>query len=144
MRSGTWSAFEGEELRGKTLGIVGNGAVGAELCRIAAGFVMNCIAWNRSTLPHRFLAKKYRSNKSSATPMQYRFISLFGYDEQNVRCPVSAVDETRGNLVNTARGSVVDDVALIEALGDGATGSRRSRCLHGRTLKVGHHLQHAE
>ena len=59
MRSGTWSAFEGEELRGKTLGIVGTGAVGAELCRIAAGFGMNCIAWNRSAaLSHRFLAKE--------------------------------------------------------------------------------------
>ena len=48
MRSGTWSAFEGAELRGSTHGIVGTGAVGAELCRIAAGFGMHCIAWNRS------------------------------------------------------------------------------------------------
>ena len=62
MRSGTWSAFEGEELRGKTLGIVGTGAVGAELCRIAAGFGMNCIAWNRSSVVSSLSCKEVPLN----------------------------------------------------------------------------------
>ena len=58
MKSGTWSAFKGEELCGKTLGIVGTGAVGAELCRIAAGFGMNCIAWNRSSVASSLSCKE--------------------------------------------------------------------------------------
>ena len=48
IRSGTWQAFEGIELAGKTLGVVGAGAVGSELIRIANAFGMSCLAWNRS------------------------------------------------------------------------------------------------
>ena len=48
VRSGIWQSFEGIELAGKTLGVVGTGAVGSELIRIADVFGLNCLAWNRS------------------------------------------------------------------------------------------------
>ena len=48
IRAGVWAPREGIELQGKTLGIVGTGPVGAEMVRIAAGFGMRVVAWNRS------------------------------------------------------------------------------------------------
>src|SRR5216683_1310809 len=50
IRAGRWDAREGVELAGKTLGVVGVGAVGAEMVRIAAAFGMRVVAWNRSTI----------------------------------------------------------------------------------------------
>ena len=48
IRAGVWAAREGIELHGKTLGVVGTGPIGAQMVRIAAGFGMRVVAWNRS------------------------------------------------------------------------------------------------
>src|SRR5262249_2049000 len=48
MRAGFWIRQQAIELQGKTLGIVGTGAIGAEMVRIAAAFGMRVVAWNRS------------------------------------------------------------------------------------------------
>src|SRR5207253_11041560 len=48
IRAGVWAVREGIELQGKTLGVVGTGPIGAQMVRIAAGFGMRVIAWNRS------------------------------------------------------------------------------------------------
>ena len=117
MRSGTWSAFEGVELRGKTLGIVGTGAVGAHLCRIAAGFEMNCIAWNRSggasSLPYKEVPLKQVFRDADAVSLHIAFSDT---TNKMIGAPFLLSIKTGAILVNTARGSVVDDVALVEAL----------------------------
>jgi D-3-phosphoglycerate dehydrogenase / 2-oxoglutarate reductase len=51
LRSGTWDALAGLELQGKILGVVGTGAIGSELIRIADRFGMKVLAWNRSGVP---------------------------------------------------------------------------------------------
>tara|TARA_B100000161_G_scaffold32507_1_gene19359 strand:- start:492 stop:1256 length:765 start_codon:yes stop_codon:yes gene_type:complete len=123
MRSGTWSAFEGEELRGKTLGIVGTGAVGAELCRIAAGFGMNCIAWNRSSVVSSLSCKevplKQVFRDADAVSLHIAFSDTMN---KMVGAPFLQLMKPGAILVNTARGSVVDDVALVEALKTGPLG----------------------
>ena len=51
IRAGRWSASEGLELAGRTLGVVGVGGVGSQMARIAAAVGMRVIAWNRSGIP---------------------------------------------------------------------------------------------
>ena len=113
MKSGTWSAFEGAELRGKTLGIVGTGAVGAELCRSAAGFGMNCIAWNRSggasSLPCKEVPLKQVFRDADAVSLHNAFSDT---TNKMIFAPFLQSMKPGANLVNTARGSVVDDLAL--------------------------------
>jgi D-3-phosphoglycerate dehydrogenase len=119
VRAGTWAPLEGMQLAGKTLGLIGLGGIGREVARIAGGIGMQVIAWNRTPRPD-----------AGVTPV--------GLDELLARADVISLhlalnDETRGLidrarlaclkpgaiLVNTARGALVDEAALIDALGSG-------------------------
>ena len=52
MRAGQWLGIEGVQLTGKTLGLVGFGAIASEVARIALGAGMKIVAWNRSPRAH--------------------------------------------------------------------------------------------
>jgi len=120
IRAGCWSAREGIELAGRTLGVVGVGGVGSEMARIAAAVGMRVIAWNRSGLPAGVPAEPAELD------------TLLGISDA-VSLHVALVETTRGLidarrlglmradaiLVNTARGALVDEVALINALRTG-------------------------
>ena len=112
------------EIAGKTIGIVGLGAVGQAVGHIAAhGFDLNVVATTRSLRP---------------APERVGFLSIDALVEQSdiivLCCPLT--DETRGLisreriarmkhnalLINVSRGPVVDDDALIEALRKGSIG----------------------
>src|SRR5262245_51650810 len=51
VRAGVWDPLESVQLKGKTLGLIGLGGIGAEVARIARGIDMEVIAWNRSPRP---------------------------------------------------------------------------------------------
>jgi len=119
MRRGNWLRDDGMQLTGKTLGLIGFGGIAAEVARIAAGSDMRVIAWNRTQ-------KTYPG---------VEFVSLEKLlaDSHVVSLHLLLNDETRGFLsrervallrpgvilVNTARGAVVDETAMIEALQSG-------------------------
>jgi D-3-phosphoglycerate dehydrogenase len=107
------------QLTGKTLGLIGFGGIGAEVARIALGSGMRVIAWNRTPKTHPGV----------------EFVSLDRLlaDSHVVSINLLLNDETRGFLsreriaqmkpgvilVNTARGAIVDEAAMIEALKSG-------------------------
>jgi len=116
-----WSPefFIGKDVSGATLGIVGLGAIGQAVARRAAGFGMRVLAWNRS-------------------PREVPGVEMVGLEEllsrsDYVSLHVALTDATRNLLdagrinlmkpgavlVNTARGGLVDEEALAEALGRG-------------------------
>ena len=119
MRAGNWLREDGMQLTGKTLGLVGFGGIGAEVARIALGSGMRVLAWNRSPKSHPGV----------------EFVSLDTLLAQShvVSLHLLLNDETRGFvtreriaamrpgviLVNTARGAVVDEAAMIDALKSG-------------------------
>jgi D-3-phosphoglycerate dehydrogenase / 2-oxoglutarate reductase len=128
VRSGTWVPREGTQLSGKTLGLIGLGGIGREVARMGRGLGMDVIAYNRT--PH------------AGEP-------LVTLDELLMRADVISLhltlnDDTRGFLgpaqiarlkpgvilINTARGALVDEAALIEAL--------RSRQIRHAGLDVFH------
>jgi len=119
MRAGNWLREDGMQLTGKTLGLIGFGGIAKEVARIARGSGMQVIAWNR-------------------TPRKAAGVEFVEYDELLAASDVVSVhlllnDETRGFvsracieamkpgviLVNTARGALVDEEAMIEALQSG-------------------------
>jgi len=120
IRAGRWSASEGFELAGRTLGVVGVGGVGSQMARIAAAVGMRVLAWNRSGIPADVPAEPAPLDTLLAT-------------SDAVSLHVALVPQTRGLidarrlalmragaiLVNTARGALVDEAALIGALRTG-------------------------
>ncbi len=124
MRAGEWDQMQiGFELRGKTLGVVGFGGIGARMSELGNALGMNVIAWTRSPSPERaarhgarfvelddlLAASDVVSLHVPATPETE---GLIGDDEFD-RMKPDAV------LVNTARAAVVDEAAMIERLRSG-------------------------
>ncbi|MGZ5873372.1 MAG: NAD(P)-dependent oxidoreductase [Bradyrhizobium sp.] len=119
MRAGNWLREDGMQLTGKTLGLIGFGGIAAEVARIALGGGMRVIAWNRS--PKKFAGVDFVS--LDALLAQSHVVSLH----------LLLNDETRGFLsreriaamkpgvilVNTARGAMVDEAAMMDALKSG-------------------------
>jgi D-3-phosphoglycerate dehydrogenase len=140
IRSGTWEPLEGVELCGKTLGIIGVGGIGREVARIARGIGMKVIGWNRTSRPDAGISMVDLDTLLASSDV----ISL----------NLSLTDETRGFLdagrlarvkrgailVNTARGALVDEAALIEALASGRIRHAGLDVFHAEPLKSDHVL----
>jgi len=119
MRAGNWLREDGMQLTGKTLGLIGFGGIAAEVARIAQGSGMRVIAWNRSPKKH--------------PGVDFVEIDTLLAQSHVVSLHLLLNDETRGFLtreriaamrpgvilVNTARGAVVDEAAMIDALKSG-------------------------
>ena len=137
IRAGTWQPLEGMQVFGKTLGIIGLGGIGAEVARIAKGMGMEVIAWNRTRRP------------DAGVPMVELDALLERSDVVSLNLVLN--DETRGFLdkariarmkpgailINTARGALVDEAALIEALKSGHIRHAGLDVFHNEPLKAG-------
>lgn len=123
-RSGQWQVTMGEGLQGKTLGVIGLGRLGSQVATIGAAFGMNLLAWSQNLTAER------------AAEFGARLVSkdeLLG-ESDIVTIHLVLSDRTRGllaqrelalmkpsaYLVNTSRGPIVDEFALIGALESGA------------------------
>lgn len=116
---GTKAGLIGFELEGRTMGIVGTGAIGARVAKLAAAFGMDVIAYSRTL--------------GKVAGVRYVSLEELLVQADVVSLHVPLTDETRGMigaeelalmkktavLVNTARGPVVDTKALADALNSG-------------------------
>jgi D-3-phosphoglycerate dehydrogenase len=119
MRAGNWLRDDGMQLTGKTLGLIGFGGIAAEVARIAQGSGIKVLAWNRTAKSH--------------ANVEFVGIDALLAQSQVVSLHLLLNDETRGFLsreriaamkpgvilVNTARGALVDEEAMIDALKSG-------------------------
>lgn len=125
MHAGRWekSGAAGCELRGKTLGLVGLGRVGAEVARRAQGFEMHVVAHDPYLSPER--AKEWGVELLPLKEVLAKsdFISLHTGLSDATRGMINAgaiAQMKRGaRLVNTARGELVDEAAVADALQSG-------------------------
>jgi len=140
VRSGVWTPQEGMQLNGKTLGVIGLGGIGAEVARIGKGMGMRVVAYNR-------------------TPRQMSGVAMVDIDTLLAGSDVVSMnlvlnDGTRGFLskeriahmkpgaifVNTARGALADEQALIAALQSGHIRHAGLDVFHSEPLKADHPL----
>lgn len=122
IKGGGWPRHLGAELRGRTIGIVGCGAIGRQVLRIVAAFGA------------RVLAHDLQRPELSALPPHFRWVELPELFEQSdivtLHCPppvgrplidrqALAQFRTGALLVNTARAALVDEPAVVDALESG-------------------------
>jgi D-3-phosphoglycerate dehydrogenase len=122
MRAGNWLRSDSIELTGKTIGLIGFGGIAAEVARIAAGSGMKVLAWNRTPKTHpgvEFVALEQLLAQSHVVSLHL----LLNDDTKNF-LSVERIGLMRPGaiLINTARGAVVDEAAMVEALRAGRIG----------------------
>ena len=122
MKEGQWqrSAFMGIEVRNKTLGIVGLGRVGSEVARRAASFGMNLIAYDPFVAPDFAARMGVAVMSLDEVLARADFITLHtpltAGTANLISAPQLAKMKPGARLINVARGELVDDDALLEAL----------------------------
>ena len=128
LRAGQWSGWRpthlvGTKVSGKTLGIVGYGRIGQEMARRAHhGFGMKILAFNRSPVAPEVLAQCQATQVTSLDEMlpECDFVSLHCPGGAENRHLINAARLARMRpdafLINTARGEVIDEAALMQAL----------------------------
>jgi D-3-phosphoglycerate dehydrogenase / 2-oxoglutarate reductase len=140
MRAGRWLGTGGIQLTGKTLGLVGFGGVAAEVARIALGSGIKVVAWNRS--------------RRTDPDVEFAPLAAVLARSDVVSLHLLLTDETRGLvsreriaamkpgviLVNTARGELVDEAAMIEALRSGHIRHAGLDVFSSEPLPAGHIL----
>ena len=126
--AGKWDrkAFEGSELRGKTLGLIGVGRIGSRVATIAKGFGMTVVGNDPGINAETAENLGLDLIPLDALMQRADVISLHAKLNASTR---HLIDERRLNLakkgllvVNTARGALIDDAALAKALADGRVG----------------------
>lgn len=120
LRAGNWQIGIGSDLYGKTLGIVGLGSIGQKIARYAQAFDMNVIAWSENLTAERAAEHGVTYVSKQALFEQSDVISVNLVLSDRSRGVVDAQSLNRmkptAYLVNTARGPIVDEQALIEVL----------------------------
>jgi len=119
MRAGNWLREDGMQLTGKTLGLIGFGGIAAEVARIALGSGMRVIAWNRT--PKTFTGVDFVPLEKLLAESHVVSLHLLLNDDTRGFLSGERIAAMRPGviLVNTARGAMVDEAAMISALKSG-------------------------
>lgn len=141
-----WKNTNFSELAGKTIGIIGFGRIGQRVGELAAAFRMNVLAHSRS--------------RSAQTSFPFQWDSVDGIlgksDIVSLHCPLTP--ETKGMisgiflsrmkptafLVNTARGPLIDEQALADALNSGRIAGAACDVVSAEPILTGNPLLHAK
>ncbi len=124
VRAGRWSAPVGPQLRGTTLGLLGLGRIGGMLAGYARAFGMDVIAWSENLTDARATeAGATRVADRTELFRRARVVAICTRLSERTRGLVGdaelALLGADGYLVNTSRGPIVDEQALLGALQDG-------------------------
>lgn len=122
-RDGHWQVSVGEGLHGKTLGVIGLGRLGSQVATVGVAFGMKVVAWSQNLTAERagefgasLVAKQELLESSDIVTIHVvlsgRTRGLLGAEE------LSSM-KSSAYLVNTSRGPIVDESALIDALTSG-------------------------
>jgi phosphoglycerate dehydrogenase-like enzyme len=132
VRAGGWQTSVGCELAGRSLGVLGLGHIGKRVARIGSAFGMEVIAWSQNltedaavAVGARYVGKQELFGLADVLTIH---LKLSERSRNSVGPAELAVMKPTALLVNTSRGPIIDEAALIDAL--------RSRSIGGAALDV--------
>jgi phosphoglycerate dehydrogenase-like enzyme len=132
VRAGGWQTSVGRELSGRVLGVLGLGRIGARVARIGAAFGMEVIAWSTNLTPEAAetagAAYVSRETLFSSADVLTVHLKLSDRTRGLIGATELAAMKPTALLVNTSRGPIVAEQALIDAL--------RARRIAGAALDV--------
>ncbi|MGD0471937.1 MAG: D-2-hydroxyacid dehydrogenase family protein [Candidatus Velthaea sp.] len=120
VRDGGWQVAVGGDLCGRTLGLLGLGRIGSAVARIGRAFEMDVVAWSANLTPERAAEAGARLVSKASVFRSADVVSLHLVLGERTRGIVGATELAQMKpsawLVNTSRGPLVDELALIETL----------------------------
>ncbi|MFL9956288.1 D-2-hydroxyacid dehydrogenase family protein [Paraburkholderia nemoris] len=123
VREGGWQLSLGEQLAGKTLGVLGLGHIGSAVGVIGRAFRMNVIAWSENLTEERAAEKGVQRVSKDVLFSTSDFLSIHLRFSERTRGLVGATElaqmKPTSRLINTSRGAIVDNAALLRALTTG-------------------------
>ena len=120
LRSGGWQRFVGDDMAGRTLGLLGLGNVGSPVAQIGRAFGMNVIAWSQNLTAERAAAASAELVSKEELFRRADVVSIHVVLSDRTRglvgAPELALMKPTARLVNTSRGPIVVEADLIAAL----------------------------
>jgi phosphoglycerate dehydrogenase-like enzyme len=122
MRAGGWQVSVGTGLHGKTLGVLGLGTVGSAVARVGQAFGMTVIAWSQNLTAEKAAEHGVRAVTKEQLFAESDVLSVHLVLSDRTRGLVGAADlrsmKAAAILVNTSRGPIIDEDALVGVLRD--------------------------
>lgn len=122
MRSGGWQTTIGVGLDGKALGILGLGKLGSEVARVGRAFQMEVIAWSHNLTAEQASSLGVTRVEKDELFRRADFITIHLVLSKRTRGLITARDlalmKPQAYLINTSRGPIIEERALIDALTD--------------------------
>ena len=120
MRSGGWQTTVGVGLNGRVLGVVGLGKLGSEVARVGRAFEMEVIAWSQNLTAEHASSLGAIQVEKDALFQRADFVTIHLILSKRTRVLVTARElalmKPGAYLINTSRGPIVEERALIEVL----------------------------
>ena len=120
VRSGGWQQTVGGDLHGRTLGLLGLGNVGGAVAQIGRAFGMNVIGWSKNLTPEKAEAVGAAAVSKEELFADADIVSIHTLLSRRTRGLVDAASlalmKPTSWLINTSRGAIVDEPALLDAL----------------------------
>jgi phosphoglycerate dehydrogenase-like enzyme len=145
MRDGGWQAGVSDGLHGKTLGVLGLGKLGAKVARVAHAFDMRVIAWSQNLTHQRAAECGATRVEKDALFRESDILTIHMVLSDRTRALVGkrelALMKPTAMLINTSRGPIVEEAALVEALGAGTIAGAGLDVFDHEPLPVDHPLR---
>ena len=144
-RQGRWQVTMGEGLHGKTLGVIGLGRLGSQVASVGGAFGMNVVAWSQNLTAERasefgatLVSKEALLSESDVVTLH---LVLSGRTRGLIGAAELSLMKPSAYLVNTSRGPIVDEPALIDALRSGTIAGAGLDVFDTEPLPVDHPLR---
>ncbi len=143
-RQGSWQVSLGVDLEGKTLGVLGLGRLGTRVATVGRAFRMEVIAWSQNLTAERAAAAGATLVPKDELLRRADLVSIHLVLSDRTRgllgAPELALMKPTAYLINTSRGPIVDEAALIDVLRQGRIAGAGLDVFDQEPLPPGHPL----
>jgi phosphoglycerate dehydrogenase-like enzyme len=145
IRTGGWQRTVGSDLADATLGIVGLGGIGKQVAAIGQAFGMQVIAWSQNLDPHAAVELGVEPVDRETLFRSADVVTVHVRLSDRTRGLISARDlallRPTALVVNTSRGPIIDEAALVDALREGRIGGAGLDVFDQEPLPLDHPLR---
>jgi len=143
-QNGPWQSTVGTDLKGRQLGLLGLGKIGSQVARVGAAFGMDVVAWSQNLTEDKAKAGGARYVSKDELLKTSDFVSIHLVLSDRTRGLLKADDLAKmkktAMLINTSRGPIVEEAALIAALKNGTIAHAGLDVYDREPLPAGHPL----